>query len=250
MKVGLIGYGRFGALAARALSRRADLLVYDLRPVRSKSLKGRRIALASLDRVAAQRVVILAVPISALRNCLRTIGRLVRPGTLVVDVASVKMKPLQWMKKNLPEDVYFLGTHPLFGPDSVSRSLRGHRIVLCPGRMPGPLLLKVTRALRREGLEVYLMDPRTHDRMIAETLLLTQYIGRIVHHAGLGRGTHSTVHYERVRELCQVAEHDSTELFRDMWNFNPYARNLDIRLAKARRLLERELQGGKNSTRA
>jgi prephenate dehydrogenase len=245
VKVGLVGYGRFGTLAARVLSRYLDVLIYDIRPAPGARVRHRRITRAPLERVAAQRIVILAVPISGLQECLRTIAGMVHPGALVMDVCSVKSHPMRWMKRILPEGAYYLGTHPLFGPDSVSRSLRGHRIVLCPGRIPGALLLKITRLLRREGLEVYLMHPRSHDRMIAETLLLTQYIGRLVHHAGLGKRTHSTAHYERLRELCRVAERDSIELFRDMWNFNPYARNLEMRLTRARRQLTKELQGRK-----
>ena len=250
MRVGLIGYGRFGKLAARFLSRRVDVLVHDLKPFPRKSFGRGKIVAGSLEHVAAQQVVVLAVPISGMKECLRSIAGLVRPGALVVDVCSVKTLPVRWMKRLLPEAVYYLGTHPLFGPDSVSRSLRGRRIVICAGRTPGSLLFKVIRLLGREGLEVYLMSPRAHDRMVAETLLLTQYIGRLVHHAGLGDRDHSTAHYEKLRELCRVAERDSLELFRDMWNFNPYARNLDILMAQGRRRLIRELNGGKGAKRA
>jgi prephenate dehydrogenase len=247
--VGLIGYGRFGRLAARFLARRVEVLVYDIRGIAKEGRSG-KISTAPLAEVASQRVVILAVPISALRGCLRKIAGSIRPGALVIDVCSVKAAPAQWMHRLLPRNVHHLGTHPLFGPDSVSRSLRNRVIVLCPGRISGTLLLKVIRMLRREGLEVLLMSPKDHDRMVAETLLLTQYIGRLVHSLGLRHWKRSTVHYEKLLELCHVAERDSVELFRDMWNFNPYARNLDVLLAKGRRILAGELHRSGPSRKA
>src|SRR5271169_3496620 len=94
--IGLIGYGRFGRLAARYCAHEAVVHVHDPGvAVRSSG----RIRRASLAHAASQPVVILAVPVSALRGVLRAIRPFVRPGGLVVDVCAVKTLPLEWMKR-------------------------------------------------------------------------------------------------------------------------------------------------------
>lgn len=133
--LGLIGYGRFGRLAARYLARHAPVLVYDKHSRALPSGRG-RIRRGSLVDVASQPVVVLAVPISSLRTVLRSIRTHVLPGALIIDVCTVKVKPVQWMKDYLPPSVYLLGAHPLFGPDSDCGTVRGQHIVLCPVRLP------------------------------------------------------------------------------------------------------------------
>lgn len=240
MTIGLIGYGRFGRLTAKLLARHARVYVYDTRRVRGKSLP-RNIEIKPLTIVASQKLVVLAVPISALESALREIRPFVNPGALVLDVCSVKSRPVRWMRHILPHSTNILGTHPLFGPDSVSSSLRGRKIVLCPVRIPEPLLRRVKKVLGGEGLEVSIMTPAEHDRMVAETLLLTQYVGRLVHWTGVQKWRRSTLHYEKLLDLVHVAERDSVELFKDMWNYNPYAVRMGRNLDLARKRLRREL---------
>ena len=240
MTIGLIGYGRFGRLAARFLARYGKVVVYDRRTY-GESFPSRNIKEGSLSFVAAQRIVILAVPISSLQQILRSISPSIQPNALVIDVCSVKMKPVKWMKHILPKTTSLLGTHPLFGPDTVLRSVRGHRVVVCPVRISQRKLWAVKERLRRAGLEVETMTPNDHDRMIAETLLLTQYIGRLVGHADVRRWSRSTRTYETLRWLADVAEHDSRVLFQDMFRFNPYARRLLRSLDKGQRRVRREL---------
>ena len=240
-QVGLIGYGRFGKLAARFIARRANVLVYDARK-RYGRFPSHRIKAASLAEVAAQSIVILAVPISSLQRTLSSLTPSLQPKALIVDACSVKVKPVQWMKQMLPKHVNILGAHSLFGPDSVSRSLRGRTVVLCPVHIPHKLLADVKHVLRKRGLHVLQMTPDEHDRMMAETLLLAQYIGRLVGAAGLKRWDHSTVHYERLMSLVDAAQRDSVQLFKDMWRYNPHASYLKHALARATSLLRRELK--------
>ncbi len=232
MNVGLIGYGRFGSLLARLIARRTRVIAYDTDSARTAHLRG-RIRGGTIEEAAAQPVVVLAVPISAMPATLRAVAPHVRPGALVMDVCSVKQKPVQWMERILPEHASILGTHPLFGPDTVSRSLRGKRIILCPVRITQPQTHMVSALLGESGLDVLIMTPDMHDRMMAETLLLTQYVGRLVREAGLTRWPKSTVTYDRLMDVVHVAEHDTPELFRDMWRFNPHARRLTNALERA-----------------
>ena len=139
-EIALIGYGRFGRLAARYLSRDFRVRIADSRKGERVDRGAQRV---SLEEAASKPIVILAVPISQLRAVLAEIAPSLQPGTLVIDVCSVKEQPVRWMRSLLPRSVSILGTHPLFGPDSAARGLKGHTIALCPVRITGKQLLHV-----------------------------------------------------------------------------------------------------------
>ena len=123
----------------------------------------------------------------------------------------------------LPSDVHFLGTHPLFGPDSADRLLKGHRVALCPVRIPGSLLNKVTAVLKDEGLVPKVMTADRHDRMMAQSLFLTQFVGRVISRSALQRHDFSTSSYADLMKIVETADNDTRELFRDMFRYNTYA---------------------------
>lgn len=236
--VGLIGYGRFGRLAARYIAPDARVVVHDPRRA-ARIPAGNRIRRGTLAQAAAQPFVVLAVPVSSLRGVLRNIAPLLIPGALVMDVCAVKMLPMRWMKEILPRSVSLLGTHPLFGPDSDSGSLRGQRMVICPARISPALLRSLRRAALRRGLRVHLMTPREHDRLMADTLLASQYAGRLIAAAGVRVHAWSTGSYEHLRALVTIAENDTLELFQDMMRYNPYGETIVRALGKAHRAISR-----------
>ena len=217
--VGLIGYGRFGRLAARYCAREAEVYVHD---PRARVSARRGIHRATLAEAASQPVVVLAVPISEIRGVLRSIRTLVRPGGLVIDVCSVKVMPLGWMRKALPPSVSIVGMHPLFGPDSDTGSLRGQRVVVSPSRNGARWMGRIRSLARSHGVRLHVMRPAAHDRLMAETLLLTQYVGRLLQGAGIPERAWSTASYGHLRLIVRTALRDSEQLFIDMWRYNPY----------------------------
>jgi prephenate dehydrogenase len=235
--VGLIGYGRFGRLAARYCAREAEVYVHDPR-VRVTRRKG--IRRATLREAASQRVVVLAVPISELHGVLRSIRTIVPPGGLVIDVCSVKMIPLAWMKQLLHPSVSIVGMHPLFGPDSDTGSLAGQRVVVSPSRNGAQWMGRIRALARAHGVRLHVMTPAAHDRLMAETLLLTQYIGRLLQGTGIPERAWSTASYGHLRLIVRTALRDSEQLFVDMWRYNPYGLRTARALAGSHRALLRK----------
>ena len=234
MTVGLIGYGRFGRLAARYIARHAPVIVHDPRAVLPFSGRIRR---GTLREAASQPVVLLAVPISRLQGVLRRIRDQVVPGAVVLDVCSVKVHPLRWMKESLPAGVFFVGTHPLFGPDSDRGTLRGQRVVLTPGNAPPRVMAKMRTLARKEGIRLTVMTPLEHDTLMADTLLVTHYVGRLIAAAGVPERPWSTASYDHLKALVRIAGNDSGQLFVDMWKFNPLGRKRALRFTEAHRRL-------------
>ena len=133
--IGTVGFGRFGKLMVRHLSQDFPVTVFDSGG-RGDEIRRAGGLPAGLEAACSNDIVILSVPISAFRQTLERVAPLLPPGTLVVDVCSVKTLPTQWMRELLPESVSILATHPMFGPDSAEDSLEGRKILLWKERLP------------------------------------------------------------------------------------------------------------------
>ena len=80
--------------------------------------------------------------------------------------------------------------------------------------------------------------------MIAETIFLTQYVGRLVGMARLGRWTGVTVHYDRLQSVVDAAINDSPLLFADMWKYNAHGARVGAALRKAHETILKQLEEG------
>ncbi len=108
------------------------------------------------------RVVIVAVPIAATPDVIRTVGPHLPADALLMDLTSLKEEPVRVMIESTAAEV--VGCHPLFGPDCPS--LAGQNIVLCPGR--GEWWLNRMEGLfAKGGARVTVTTPAEHDRMMA-----------------------------------------------------------------------------------
>ena len=234
--IGIIGYGRFGRLAAHYLKEQASVCVFDTR--RNLHVE-RGVSRVSLNDVLQNRVVVLAVPINAMPSLLQTIAPLVRRDATVVDIASVKEKPVQWMTRNLPQSVNIIGTHPLFGPDSASKTLKGRKVVLCPVRAPRIMVSTLIHRLKSAGLDVVEMTPAEHDKLMASTLFLTQLVG---HSLGrlLPKTTMTTQNFELLQHIVRTTGNDTKELFRDMYEYNRFAKQIPKQIIRS---FENQLKG-------
>ena len=87
--IGIIGFGRFGKLVSHYLAQDLDVFVYN-RSDKSAEIVQTGAQPASLETVCRQDIVIPCVPISKFHDNLQTIAPLLKPGSLVIDVCSVK----------------------------------------------------------------------------------------------------------------------------------------------------------------
>ena len=220
-KLGLIGLGAFGQLAAEHLRDHFEIAAAD---VVDRSAEAARLGVgwSSVDEAAACPFVLLAVPVQCFTEVLEQIRGVVQPGTLVIDVASVKLGPVREMLRLLPDNVEILATHPMFGPESAGEGLAGHRIAVCPVRTER---LGKAKAFLRDGLglEVYTCDAETHDRDIAHTQALAQFVGRALAMLEESDSPIRTPGYDHFRDVANTVGRDTWELFAAIQNINPYA---------------------------
>ena len=240
--VAIIGYGRFGRLAARYLKKHFRVYVADVKKITTNE-KGMYIV--TIDVAARKDFVILAVPINQLQSVLRSIAPHVKRGSLICDVCSVKELPVQWMKNILPKNVSILGTHPLFGPDSASKHIDGRTLILTPVRIPLRQLRNVKEHLSTAGIRVKQISASGHDKLMAETLFLTQFIGHGLLRFPLLRTSIATQNFELLHHIAVTTGNDSIELFKDMFQYNRFARSIPKRVAQKFLALSRSLNSPK-----
>jgi len=238
--IGIIGFGRFGKLTARYLAEDFEVLVFN-RTNKSEEIKATGGRAASLSSVCQQRIVILCVPISALKDALSEIGRRIKKDAVVVDVCSVKVYPSQWMKTLLPDSVSILATHPMFGPDSAADSLEDQKIFLSPIRIDKKTYHKIKAYLVSKKLAIMESTPEDHDEQIAVSLALTHFIGRTLSEFGAMPLGMDTEGYKRLLHILDVVEHDTWQLFYDMHRYNPYAQEKRVAFMQAMQRINNQL---------
>lgn len=235
--LGILGFGDFGRLAATQLAGRFDVHVHDS-AVDAAAVEAAGFNAASFAEAAKCDIVLLAVPVQALEAVIQSIAPLVRPGATVIDVASVKLLPSQWLDRHLPASVHVVPSHPLFGPQSVARDgLAGRQLVICPVR--GDRHLKVAALGEAMGLRVRITTPEEHDREMAYVQALTHLIGRTLASMNIPDEELKTQSYQHLLDLCGLIGGDSFALFTAIETLNPYAQPV-VRdfVARATLLLE------------
>jgi len=131
-----------------------------------------------MAEVERSDIVLVSVTIEKTVEVIRQVAPLMRPGSLIMDVTSIKSEPVRAMKAYAQEGVEALGTHPMFGPSMPS--MRGQTIILTPVQdKTGRWLDEISSLFQSDGAHVEVLGPEEHDRIMAVVQALTHfaYIG-------------------------------------------------------------------------
>ncbi len=119
----IVGCGLIGGSLALALPDSSDFFVsavFDpaLTPADRRRLDHEiRTDGPLVETVADAEVVVVAVPVSSISEVAALVASMVQPGTIITDVGSVKAPVVRAAESWLPEDVSFVGGHPMAGTE-------------------------------------------------------------------------------------------------------------------------------------
>lgn len=222
--LGIIGFGSFGQFMTKHLKPYFNISVYN-RSDKSSVAKEYGVPYESLEYVASQKNVIVCVPVQFMEEMLIKIAPMVIEGARVIDVSSVKVKPVELMQKYLPAHCEIIATHPLFGPQSGKNGIKGLNMVLCPGKRSTTLQLE--RFFRDElGLVVLIRTPEVHDIQMAYVQALTHFIGRATNIMDIPDVEQKTPAYQYLLDIKRNLGGDSYDLFLTIEQENPYAKGV------------------------
>ena len=118
-------------------------------------------------------LIVLATPVDTYERHLKDWGAVVRPGTIVSDVGSVKGPLVEQAERLLPNHARFVGAHPIAGREKTGVAagsvdlFQGARCIITPTDRTDPQAVDTIRDLWvKAGSHVYLMDPFLHDRVL------------------------------------------------------------------------------------
>jgi len=219
--VGIVGFGAFGALIARHLTGHCRLLAFDPAPRGEVPADGAP-TLCDLPEIARCDIVVLAVPVSALAEAIRAARPHLKPGTIVIDVGSVKIEPVRTMLIELPPFVEIIGSHPLFGPQSAKDGIAGHRIAWCSvrGRSAGRLAAFLRHVLK---LDVIRTTPDAHDREMAVVQGLTHLIAKVLIRMEPLPTRMATRSFDLILQATNMVRHDAPSVYEAIERANPHA---------------------------
>ena len=119
-------------------------------------------------------IVIVSVPINVTEETIAEIAPKMKAGSLLMDFTSIKVKPVEAMRKFAPSDVEILGTHPMFGP--TIRTIRGQTVILVPVKGRSEKWFPVIRELFEEsGAHVEITTAAEHDMLVSVVQGLTHF---------------------------------------------------------------------------
>ncbi|MGB7969770.1 MAG: prephenate dehydrogenase [Methanobacterium sp.] len=177
MKIAIIGGTRgLGKWIASFLSNKGFDVVITGRNVATGESVSKKLGVDytwdNIQVASTADVVIIAIPIDITPKIIREIAPLMKEGSLLLDVTSVKMEPSKVMQEYAAPGVEVLPTHPMFGPRI--RSLDGQVVVLTPVKT-GQWYDKVFKFLESENSKVIVTTPEIHDRMMSIVQGLTHF---------------------------------------------------------------------------
>jgi len=219
-RIGIIGYGRFGALLAELLRKDFQLIIHDERHI-ADDVKENGHEWGDLETVMAQKTVFLAVPISRLNTLLKQIAPLTQEDQLIIDVASVKTRIRNWMMEMLPESVQVLNTHPMFGPDSYKKD-GDLRLVYCPTRINKDSDTLWRNIFQSWNCRIIELTVEEHDRQAARSQGITHFVGRVMKGMDIQPTQVDTHGFRQVHHVVEQTCQDTEELFHDLQYYNPY----------------------------
>jgi prephenate dehydrogenase len=244
--LGLIGVGSFGSFAAEHLAPHFDLILHDLFADVSALAKKLKARTGDLKATAACDVVLLAVPVQKMKKVLAEIAPHLKKNALVIDVASVKIKPVAAMLELLPKSISIVGTHPLFGPQSGKAGIKGLNIAVCEVR-GGQGSCVARFCIAKLGLRVTEVTPEEHDREAAYVQGLTHLLAKIVLSLNLPKMRFPTYTYELMQQMVEMVRHDSEELFRAIERENPFSKEAKKAFFAAAKKLEDKMSKEKDT---
>lgn len=222
--IGIVGYGDFSKLMLEHLAPYAEIVVSSRTHEAGDAGFGARFG--TTREVLAQPIIIPSIPSQFFEEFFSEHAAEVHPEALVIDVCSVKVKPIEVLKRLLPETCQIVGTHPLLGPASVQKNkgLAGLRCVVSRVRAHDEVYSVLESFLSGElGLKIIEKTPGEHDKMMAYVQGLSHYIGRVMQVMDIPETELSTFAYDDLLDMKRIQGGDSWELFESIMKENPYA---------------------------
>lgn len=208
--------GRMGAMLTDRLASAGREVAGADQPLTADALKN---ACARAD------AVMLCVPAAVMADVAALVAPHLKPGTVLTDIASVKVLPLIAMERHYAGPV--VGTHPLFGPRPGPDD---RAVCVTPGaRASDRAVADVEELFQAMGCTTFRSTAEIHDRAMASIQGLN-FITSVAYFAMLSRqkdiGPYITPSFRRRLEAARTMLTSDAELFSGIFAANPLSQDV------------------------
>jgi prephenate dehydrogenase len=233
-QITIIGVGLLGGSLARACKNKSlveNVVGFGRNPEKLKKAQGLGIIdSGTTDLQTAVKnsdLVVLCTPVSTLGPLAREIAPFLEPGCIVTDVGSVKKSVVSDIQSQLPDSVYFVGSHPIAGGEksgfeASSPDLFDQQkcIVTPTSKTNAFALARVKELWEQTGMQVVSLDVEEHDTIFGAVSHLPHIIAYTLMNT---IGDISTKNHEEIisfsggglRDITRIASSDPV-MWRDI----------------------------------
>ena len=181
-RISIIGLGLIGGSLALALKGSADIEAEIVGFSRRQETASKALERGIIHRAAADlgdavdgaELVVITTPVMAIKEVLEGISFHLSPRCLVTDTGSTKAEVMEWARLLIPDDVSFIGGHPMAGKetsgmDEAAEDLfRGCLYCLTPAEGTDAEAVRgMEKLVKSVGARPFIVDAKTHDRLVA-----------------------------------------------------------------------------------
>jgi prephenate dehydrogenase len=180
-QVTIVGIGLLGSslgLALKRLSPAPRVIGCDLSgDARREASSKRAVDRATsnvVDAVQGSDLVVLATPVRAIELVMEEIAPVLAPGTVVTDTGSTKRQIVDWAARYLPQNVSFVGGHPMTGRTTAGTPGPAAELfenaVYCistPPSAEAKAVENIVKMVEALGSTPYFVEPDEHDGLVA-----------------------------------------------------------------------------------
>ena len=188
-KISILGLGLIGTSILHAIKKKLDkeiiTFAYDIESEHRNIVSEMGIATFVCDNISEAvkdaDLVILAIPVGAMETVARSISPHLKSNTLITDTGSTKASVIKDVNTYLPENVFFIPSHPIAGteysgPKAGFSSLFENRYWLLVSEIETENSDKLSNFFTKLGSKVEIVSIEYHDRILAITSHLPHLI--------------------------------------------------------------------------
>lgn len=263
-KVSIVGFGRFGKTLYRLIKDDFEVTVYTRNDIKLAGvvLSANTNTTKNISDIYKSEVIFYAVPISEFEEVISSHKKYFKDGQLLIDLLAVKILPAKIFEKYLKNSkIQVLLTHPMFGPDSAKNGFKGLSIILDKFKTDEATYSFWKNYFKSKNLLVVELSAEKHDRLGANSLGLTHFLGRLLEEFHMKPTKIDPVGAKKLLEIKEQVCNDTWQMFTDLQHYNPYTKDMRIKLGDAydklyNKLLPKQvdpnfitigIQGGKGS---
>jgi len=228
--VTIIGFGRFGKTLYELIKEDFDVTIYQ----RNEKEKTNFPITNDLKKAYESEVIFYAVPIQTFADVIEEHKQFFQPDHVLIDVLSVKSYPAKIFEKYLQgTKTQAMLTHPMFGPDSSKNGFAHLPIVIDKFLATEETYTFWKNYFVKKQLQVTELSAEEHDKMAANSQGLTHFIGRLLQEFDMKQTPIDTAGATKLLEVKEQTCNDTWELFMNLQHYNPYTKEMRIKLGVA-----------------